>query len=56
MAVMSRGKQSNKLQWALNQKKRDQASLKAIKEVKKEITPEDHEERIRKLKELGLIK
>ena len=56
MAVMSNGKQALGRLWALNKKKRDAAALKATEEVKKEITPEEHEARIKKLKELGLIK
>jgi len=56
MAVMSRGKQAIGRTWALNQKKREQEALEAQKEVKKEITPEEHEERMKKLREMGLIK
>ena len=55
MAIMSRGKQSKKIQWNLNRKEREKGSLE-VKADNKEITPEEHQERIKKLKEMGLIK
>ena len=56
MAVMSRGKRAIAQGWALKNKQREQETLKAKEEVKKEMTPEEHEARIKKLKEMGLIK
>jgi len=56
MATMSKGKQAIGRAWALKNKQREQEAIKAQVEVKKEITPEEHEARIKKLRELGLIK
>ena len=54
MAVMSRKKKAIAQGWNAINKQRDKTDQQI--ETKKEVTKEEHEERIKKLRELGLIK
>jgi hypothetical protein len=57
MAVMSRKKRAVAQGWEATNKQRDEEARKSqTEEKKKELTPEEHEARIKLLKELGLIK
>ena len=53
MAIMSRGKKAVAQNWNAINKQREKSNQ--IKEIKEEVTSEEHEERIKKLRELGLI-
>lgn len=54
MAIMSRKKKAVAQNWNAINKQRQEAHKKT--EVKEEVTSEEHEDRIKKLKDLGLIK
>ena len=60
MAIMGRKKRAIAQGWNAINKQRDEESEKQKekvgKEKEKEISPEEHKERIRKLKEIGLLK
>ena len=58
MAVMGRKKRAVAQGWNAINKQRDQESKKITKqsEKKDEVTKEEHESRIKMLKELGLVK
>jgi hypothetical protein len=57
MAVMSRKKRAIAQGWNATNQQRDEESKKSQTEEKKEeLTPEEHEARIKMLKELGLVK
>lgn len=57
MAVMSRKKRAIAQGWEATNKQRDEEAKKSQTETKKEeLTPEEHEARIKMLKELGLVK
>ncbi len=60
MAIMSRGKKAVAQGWNAVNKQRDEQTKKGSEEFKenskKEITEEEHEKRLEKLKEIGLLK
>ena len=60
MAVMGRTKRAVAQGWNAKNKKRDQESKKTIEQPenkdKEKVTKEEHEARIKMLKELGLVK
>lgn len=58
MAIMGRKKKAVARGWEAINKQRDEESrkLKVESEKKEEVTSEEHEKRLKLLKELGLIK
>jgi len=55
MAIMSRKKKATAQGWGATDEERRKANQNKELE-KKEVTQEEHEERIKQLKEMGLIK
>jgi hypothetical protein len=57
MAIMGRKKRAVAQGWNATNQQRDEDAKKSQTETKKEeLTPEEHEARIKMLKELGLVK
>ena len=58
MAVMGRRKKAVAQGWNAINKQRDEDSKKSKEEIEREekVTEEDHKERLKLLKELGLVK
>jgi len=57
MAIMGRKKRAVAQGWNATNQQRDEETKKSQTETKKEeLTPEEHEARIKMLKELGLVK
>jgi len=57
MAIMGRKKKAVAAGWnAINKQRNDKSKSLTEKEEKKEVSPEEHEERLKKLREIGLIK
>jgi hypothetical protein len=60
MVIMGRAKKAVGQNWKAVNEQRDKERAKqkeeSGQEKSKEITPEEHEERLRKLKKLGLLK
>jgi len=58
MAIMGRKKRGIAAGWDAKNKQRDEESkrLKGESDKKEEISPEEHERRIKLLKDLGLVK
>lgn len=58
MAVMGRRKKAVAQSWNAINKQRDEGAKKSREEIEKEekVTEEDHKERLKLLKELGLVK
>jgi len=58
MAVMGRRKKAVAQGWNAINKQRDEGAKKSREEIEKEeqVTEEDHKERLKLLKELGLVK
>ena len=58
MAVMGRRKKAVAQGWNAVNKQRDEDSKKSKEKIEKEerVTEEDHKERLKLLKELGLVK
>lgn len=56
MAVMSRKKRAIAQNWDAIDKKREEANKPINDEVDKKISLEEHDKRVKYLKELGLIK
>jgi hypothetical protein len=57
MAIMGRKKKAVARGWEAINKQRDEESkkLKTESEKKEEVTPEEHEKRLKLLKDLGLV-
>ena len=56
MAVMGRRKKAVAQRWNAINKQREEVNQPKDAKEEKDISKEEHEERIRKLRELGLIK
>lgn len=56
MAVMGRRKKAVAQRWNAINKQRDEANKSQENKEEQAVSKEDHEERVKKLRELGLIK
>ena len=56
MAIMSRKKKAIAQRWGATNQQRETERLKKEKDMEQRVTPEEHERRIKMLKDLGIIK